>query len=77
MRRYITYDIDTEKNDYQDLYNFLENVKAKKLSESSYYVDSNMKFDVFCDKLKASTSSGDNVIIIFKATDGIDHKKIR
>lgn len=76
MKRYVTYDI-KEGNSYDDLYDYFEEVKAEKITESTYKVSSTMNLDDFCRKLKNLTSSGDTVVVITWNKDGAFHKKVR
>ena len=76
MIRYVTYDI-KEGNSYESLYDYFKERKAKKVTESTYQVDSTLKWEDFCNKIKGLTSAGDNVSIISCNTNGIFHKKVR
>lgn len=76
MIRYVTYDI-KEGNSYEALYNYFEERKAKKVTESTYQVDSSLKWEDFCAKIKGLTSTGDNVSVISCNANGIFHKKVR
>lgn len=74
--RYISYDIDTDNN-YEKLYEFLEEEKAELLSKSFYKIDSNLDFEEFCLKLKNLTNQGDTVLVIYNSKKGIIHRYIR
>lgn len=76
MVRYVTYDI-KEGNSYDELYSYFEERKAKKVTESTYQVNSTLKWDDFCTKIKGLTSIGDNVAIISYNDKGVFHKKVR
>jgi hypothetical protein len=76
MKRYVTYDI-KDGNSYDDLYNYFDEVKAEKITESTYKVDSTLKLSDFCSKLKNLTSSGDSVVVITWNKNGVFHEKAR
>ena len=76
MVRYITYDI-KEGNSYDALYKYFEERKAKKVTESTYQVDSTLQWNDFCAKIKGLTSAGDNVSIISYNGNSVFHKKVR
>ncbi len=76
MKRYVTYDI-KDGNSYEKLYNYFDTVKAEKITESTYKVDSLLNLTDFCNKLKKLTSTGDSVIVITCSKNGIFHEKAR
>lgn len=76
MNRYVTYDI-KDGNGYESLYNYFDEVKAEKITESTYKVSSTLKLEDFCSKLRSLTSYGDSVVIITCNKDGIFHKTAR
>lgn len=76
MNRYVTYDI-KDGNSYESLYNYFDDVKAEKITESTYKVSSTLKLEDFCSKLKGLTSSGDSVVVITCNKDGVFHKTVR
>lgn len=76
MKRYVTYDI-KEGNSYEELYNYFKERKAKKVTESTYAVNSNLDFDTFCNKIKRLTSVGDSVAVISANKDGVFHRQVR
>lgn len=77
MKRYVTYDI-KDGNSYDELYSYFEERKAKKITESTYQVNSTLNLDNFCTKLKNLTSNGDHVAVItWNKTDGIFDRKVR
>jgi len=75
-KRYISYDIKAE-NDYARLYALLEEWGAKKVTESTYVVQVDVKLDEFCNMIEKATAKGDSVVVIFKTDTGLTHKKIR
>jgi len=74
--RYLTYDI-VSGNDYDELYEFLEEINAVKVTESTYKIEANIKFDGLCELLKKITTTGDKVSLIYRTDDSISHKVIR
>ncbi len=76
MKRYVTYDI-KDGNSYEKLYNYFDEVKAEKITESTYKVDSSLNLTEFCNKLKNLTSSGDSVVVITWNKYGVFHEKAR
>ena len=76
MNRYVTYDI-KDGNSYESLYNYFDEVKARKITESTYKVGSMLNLEDFCEKLKDLTSYGDSVVVITCNKDGVFHKTVR
>lgn len=69
-KRIVTYDI-SECNGYNDFYDFLENHKCNKLTESTYEISTNMDFDTFCSAIRNVFHKGDNVWVITTGTDNV------
>lgn len=63
--RVVTYDVNTNgNNDYTDFYEYLETHTHKKLTESTYEIDSDLEFDPFADEIRKLFKKGDSVYII-------------
>ena len=61
-RRVLTYDLKSANiYDYKDLYDFFNQVNAKKLTESSYLIETSLPWTEFEEKIKRLTKYGDNV----------------
>lgn len=70
--RVLTYDLKSARTDnYRELYDYLDSVNAKKLTESSYLINTNQAWDAFKKKIISITRPGDNVKAIVKH-DGLD-----
>jgi hypothetical protein len=68
--RFLTYDLNNaETEDYQDLYDLIKKYKCSKVTESTYKIETDEKWDVFQSKFKKVTHSGDNVKVIVKTED--------
>lgn len=68
MRRIVMYDLNyADNDDYTELYNFLDELKAKKLTESCYLVDTTIEINTFKSKLASLTKKGDNVKVIYSS----------
>lgn len=76
MKRYISYDVKVG-NDYTKLYNYLEEISATKITESTYSANVTLNLDDFAAKLKSVTSAGDSLVIITYNNDGMFHRKVR
>lgn len=63
MRRILTYDV-KDGNDYKKLYDYIETIKGKKLTESTYELDSPLSQKDFESKIKSLFSKNDNVYYI-------------
>ena len=75
--RVLMYDLKYAKTeDYQDLYNYLDSEKATKLTESSYLIETELKWDDFKKKKLLVTKTGDNVKAVVYC-DGIEIRTIR
>ena len=62
MKRILTYDVKTG-NKYDDLYKWLEEISAKKLTESTYETITNLNQGEYENKIKSLINKGDNVFI--------------
>lgn len=75
--RVLTYDLKYAKTEsYQDLYDYLNSVKATKLTESSYLIETKQEWDDFKKKILSITKIGDNVKAIVNS-NGIEVRTIR
>lgn len=63
MRRILTYDV-KDGNDYKKLYDYIEAIKGKKLTESTYELDTPLSQKDFESKIKSLFSKNDNVYYI-------------
>lgn len=63
MRRILTYDV-KDGNDYKKLYDYIETIKGKKLTESTYELDTSLSLKDFESKIKSLFSKNDNVYYI-------------
>lgn len=75
--RILTYDLKYAKtDDYQELYNYLNSVKAIKLTESSYLIKTKLEWNEFKNKILSITKDGDNIKVVVNY-DGIEVRTIR
>lgn len=63
MKRILTYDV-KDGNDYKKLYDFIATIKGKKLTESTYELDTLLSQKDFESKIKSLFSKNDNVYYI-------------
>lgn len=63
MKRILTYDV-KDGNDYKKLYDYIETIKGKKLTESTYELDTPLSQKDFESKIKSLFSKNDNVYYI-------------
>lgn len=76
--RFITYDLNYASNDdYNELYKLLEGYKSKKITESTYQIDTSESLEVFKNKFYKATHNGDNVKVIIKTDKGMEVRVIR
>lgn len=76
MKRIITYDVKKE-NSYQKLYEYLEEVSAKKLTESTYEIETSLSQEEFEKKIQSLFNKFDNICYISVNKDEkLFHKKI-
>ena len=77
--RVITYDLHyADIYDYKELYKYLDSVGAKKLTESSYLIETDLVFSEFKNKIISITKPGDNIKAIVKSsTDNLEVWNIR
>lgn len=76
-RRYITYDI-KNGNSSDDLYDYLDEIEAEMITDSTYYVDDDLELSAFIKELKSVTSRGDRVVVIYQSkSKGICHVEVR
>lgn len=74
-KRYLTYDIKTN-NSYEKLYEWFEEIKAKKITESTYEVNTNYDMSRLKTKIKSLVRSDDNLWIITCGDNGVFAEKI-
>lgn len=75
--RILIYDLKyADTDDYNALYNYLQEVDAKQLSESSYEVNTSDSWENFRDKMLSVTKNGDNVKAVVNC-NGIEVRTIR
>lgn len=61
-KRVSTYDLKNgDFDDYKELYDYFKVVNAKKLTESSYLIETSSEWEEFEKKIKELTKNGDNV----------------
>lgn len=70
MKRILTYDV-KEGNDYKKLYDYIEAIKGKKLTESTYELDTSLSQKDFESKIKSLFSKNDNVYYISVSDENI------
>ena len=63
MKRILTYDV-KDGTDYKKLYDYIETIKGKKLTESTYELDTSLSQKDFESKIKSLFSKNDNVYYI-------------
>lgn len=63
MKRILTYDV-KDGNDYKKLYDYIETIEGKKLTESTYELDTSLSQKDFESKIKSLFSKNDNVYYI-------------
>lgn len=63
MKRILTYYV-KDGNDYKKLYDYIETIKGKKLTESTYELDTSLSQKDFESKIKSLFSKNDNVYYI-------------
>ena len=63
MKRILTYDV-KDGIDYKKLYDYIETIKGKKLTESTYELDTSLSQKDFESKIKSLFSKNDNVYYI-------------
>lgn len=63
MKRIVTYDVNSG-NDYDRFYQFVNEVSAEQITESTYLFDTELSQEAFAKKLKYCFNKGDNVAYI-------------
>ena len=63
MKRIVTYDVKSG-NDYVRFYQFVNEVSAEQITESTYLFDTELSQEAFAKKLKYCFNKGDNVAYI-------------
>lgn len=63
MKRIVTYDVKSG-NDYDRFYQFVNEVSAEQITESTYLFDTELSQEAFAKKLKYCFNKGDNVAYI-------------
>ncbi len=68
--RLLTYDLYFgNSDDYTKLYDYLREIKAERLTESSYLIKTGISFDEMCTKLFSLTHSKDKVFLAYINTE--------
>lgn len=68
--RFLTYDLNYATSDeYQDLYDLIEEYDYKKITESTYKISTNEGWETFKNKFYKVTHAGDNAKVIVKSED--------
>lgn len=68
--RFLTYDLNyATSDDYQDLYDLIEEYDYKKITESTYKISTNEDWETFKNKFFKVTHKGDNVKAIVRHED--------
>jgi len=63
--RFLTYDLNNgSSDDYQDLYDLIDEYQAKQITESTYQIVTNEDWQTFKTKFFKATHQGDNVKVI-------------
>ena len=67
MIRFLTYDLNGATSDeYQDLYDLIDEYDYQKITESTYRISTNEDWQTFKNKFYKATHKGDNVKVIVK-----------
>jgi hypothetical protein len=77
LTKYVTYEINPDINSYGQLASLFEELGAQKLTESTYRIESKIKLDDLCERLKAATYGGDHVFVLFGVYKGVEHRVVR
>ena len=76
--RFLTYDLNYATSDeYQDLYDLIEEYDYKKITESTYKILTNEELKTFKSKFYKVTHAGDNVKVIVKTKEEMKVLTIR
>lgn len=75
MKRILTYDV-KEGNDYKKLYDYIETIKGKKLTKSTYELDTSLSQKDFESKIKSLFSKNDNVYYISVSDKNLFYRRI-
>ena len=63
--RFLTYDLNNgSSDDYQELYDLMDEYQAKQITESTYEISTDENWQTFKTKLFKATHQGDNVKVI-------------
>ena len=61
-KRFLTYDLNYgSSEDYQDLYDLLDQYQAKQITESTYQIETSEDWGTFKTKILNVTHQGDNI----------------
>ena len=63
MKRIVTYDI-KQGNDYSTWYDYVERIGGKKITESTYALNTSLSQEGFENRLRSLFNKGDNVAYI-------------
>ena len=76
--RFITYDLNyASSEEYGELYTLIDEYNGKKITESTYQIETNEEWAIFKTKFKNATHTGDNVKAIVHTDKGIEVWTIR
>ena len=76
--RFLTYDLNyATSDDYQDLYDLIEEYDYEKITESTYKISTNEELKTFKSKFYKATHAGDNVKVIVKTKEEMKVLTIR
>jgi hypothetical protein len=79
LTKYVTFDLAADKNSYETLFSMLEELKAKKITESASTcrIEAKVKLDDLCKRLEEMTDQGDHVFVLYGAHKGVEHRLVR
>ena len=73
VTRFITYDLNYASSDeYSELYGLIDKYNGKQITESTYQIVTNEKWETFKTKFRNATHTGDNVKAIVHTDKGIE-----
>jgi|GEM_PF-2194167 len=76
--RFLTYDLNNgSSDDYQDLYDLMDEYQAKQITESTYQIVTNENWKTFKTRILKVTHQGDNVKAIVHTEGKIEVRTIR
>lgn len=63
MKRIVTYDV-KQRNDYSAWYDYVERIGGRKITESTYELNTSLSQEGFENRLRSLFNKGDNVAYI-------------